>query len=387
MTTTGGARVQSGATPRRSLRDRLCSVRDRWLSDPAFIGRAGSSMLGRAIARREARALFDVTAGFVYAQVLQSAIRLQLFEALMEGPSDVATLARRLDLPERSADLLLLAAEPLKLVERRSRGRWGLGRRGAAVLGNPGLIAMVRHHDLLYRELADPVALLRRGSGESMNAFWPYAGGDAGEAITADRVADYSRLMAASQHFVVTNVLAAYPFGRHRHLIDVGGGNGAFALAVAERHPALTVTVFDLEPVAALARDRFAAAGVGDRARAVGGDFLNDALPRGADVVTLVRVLHDHDDAAALAILKNVARALEPGGRVVVAEPMAGSPAAPGIGAYFAIYLLAMGSGRPRTAEELSALLAAAGFSATRCLADRNPVATRVLTATIDRSV
>lgn len=386
MTAAGEAPAKPrGEMPHLSLRDRLAGVRDRWLTDPSFIPRAGGTLLGRVIARHEARALFDVTAGFVYAQVLQAALRLRLLETLREQPLDVAALARRLDLPERSTELLLIAAEPLKLVERRSAERWGLGRRGAAVLGNPGIAAMVRHHALLYGELADPVALLRRGAGTDMRAFWPYAGSEAPDRIEAESVGEYSRLMAASQHFIAANVLDAYDFGRHRHLVDVGGGEGVFALAAAARHPALTITVFDLPPVAALAGERFAGASASARLQAAGGDFRAGPLPQGADAMSLVRILHDHDDDAALAILKNVARALPPGGTVVVAEPMAGSPAAPGIAAYFAFYLLAMGSGRPRTAKEITHLLAAAGFSATRCLADRNPVAASVITATVDK--
>ncbi|WP_108659919.1 methyltransferase [Acuticoccus kandeliae] len=366
-----------------SVGDRIRRLRDRVLSDPAFLRWAGGTMLGRAISRRESRAMFDVAAGFVYAQVLTAAVRLRLFETLMEGPLTVGDLARRLGLPERSTDLLLLAAEPMRLVERRSGGRWGIGRRGAALFGNAGLIAMIRHHDLFYRELADPVALLKRGTSEAMGAFWPYAGAAAPGAIAADSVAPYSRLMAASQSFLAPEILAAYKFGRHRHLVDVGGGEGVFAIAAAERYPALRVTVVDLPPVAARARERIDDAGLGGRVDAIGADFVRDALPEGADIVSLVRIVHDHDDAVALALLRNVFAALPPGGTVVIAEPTAGAAAAPGIASYFALYLLAMGTGRPRTIAELSNLLTTAGFRSVRCLRDRNPIATRVVTAKV----
>ena len=86
-----------------------------------------------------------------------------------------------------------------------------------------------------------------------------------------------------------------------------------------------------------------------------GGDFRTDPLPEGADIVSLVRVVHDHDDEAALAILRAAWQALPAGGTLLLAEPMAGTRGAGGVGAYFAFYLLAMGSGRPRRAEELTA--------------------------------
>ncbi|MEQ8663270.1 MAG: methyltransferase, partial [Gammaproteobacteria bacterium] len=49
---------------------------------------------------------------------------------------------------------------------------------------------------------------------------------------------------------------------------------------------------------------------------------------------------------------------------------------------YFGFYLLAMGSGRARTADELAALLGAAGFARPRLLPTRQPLQVRVMIAT-----
>ena len=93
--------------------------------------------------------------------------------------------------------------------------------------------------------------------------------------------------------------------------------------------------------------------------------MLRDPLPRGADVISLVRVLHDHDDESARTLVAAVRDALPPGGTIVVAEPMAGAPGAEPMGdAYFGFYLLAMGRGRPRKLDEIAKLLRAAGFEA-----------------------
>lgn len=378
----GGSAVTRALSRRTSPADRFFRLRDRLLSNPSFFRLSGATLFGRMIARREARAMFDVAAGFVYAQVLSAVVRLELLELLLaEGPLETDELARRLELPDRSLDRLLMAAEPLRLVARRDGGRWGLGYRGASLLGNPGVIAMVRHHDMLYRDLADPLALLRRGIGADMSAFWPYARAVEPGGIEAGAVDGYSRLMADSQQFIADEVLATYPFGRHRHVLEVGGGEGVFALALARRHPHLAVTVFDLPPVAARAATRFAEAGHADRLSAVGGDFVRDALPQGADAATLVRIVHDHDDDTALALLRNVAEALPPGGTLILAEPMAGSAGAPGLATYFAIYLLAMGSGRLRTPQELCRLLSKAGFASARPLSARNPTTIRLISA------
>ena len=105
-------------------------------------------------------------------------------------------------------------------------------------------------------------------------------------------------------------------------------------------------------------------------------------MPQGADVASLVRVIHDHDDAAAMTILRAVRQALPPGGTLLLAEPMSGTPGAEAMGdAYFGFYLLAMGRGRPRTSAELTQMLQAAGFEAVRLLPTRMPLQTQLLVA------
>ena len=363
--------------------DRWFGTRDRLLSNPRFQRWAAAFPLTRLIARRRARALFDLCAGFVYSQILLACVRLRLFDILQEGPQTTAALARRLGLSPDAAARLLRAAASLRLVADRGGDRFGLGDLGAALIGNPAVAAMIEHHALLYADLGDPVALLRAERPDTELArYWPYAGGARPADLAPARVAAYSALMSASQPLIADDVLDAYSLKRHRCLLDVGGGEGTFLAAAAARAPNLRMILFDLPPVAARAQDRLAACGLVGRVAVVGGDFLADDLPQGADVVSLVRVLHDHDDDSVLAILRAVHRALPAGGTLLVAEPMSGTPGAEPIGdAYFGMYLLAMGSGRARTPGELEALLRAAGFSRVALAPTRRPLLTRLMVA------
>ncbi|KNZ32945.1 MAG: methyltransferase [Methylibium sp. NZG] len=364
------------------MRDRWCAWRDRLLADRRFQRWAARFPLTRPIARRRAAGLFDLVAGFVYSQVLLACVRLRLFEVLAEGPQTLAELASRLQLPEDGAHRLLAAAVSLDLVQRRSGGRYGLGPLGAPLVGDTAIAAMVEHHAALYADLRDPVALLRGNSeATALSRYWPYAGDQPG-ALTNERAAEYSALMSASQPLVAEQVLAAYPLARHRCLLDVGGGEGTFLKAVAAHTPDLRLMMFDLPPVAERARAQLAEAGLAPRATAFGGSFFDDPLPTGADIVTLVRVLFDHSDARALAILQAARRALPPGGTLLVAEPMAGTPGAEAMGdAYFGFYLLAMGKGRSRSAADLTQLLRSAGFVQARLLPTPMPLQTQVLVA------
>ena len=361
-------------------------LRDRLLASAGFRHWAAAFPLTRSLARRRARQLFDLCAGFVYSQVLLACVRLEVFEVLRNGPLTPAELAPRLGLDGPACERLLKAAAALQLVEPRRGGRWGLGALGAVMVGNEAVRAMVEHHALVYADLRDPVALLRGESAATgLERYWAYAADAPLEGLAGERVADYTRLMSSSQPLVAADVLDAYPLARHARLLDAGGGDGTFLRACARRAPQLQLVLFDLPPVAARARAAFEREGLAARATAVGGDFFRDPWPQGADVVSLVRVVHDHDDEAVALLLRRAREALPPGGTLLVAEPFAGTPGAETVGdAYFGFYLLAMGrhrAGRARSVAELRQMLARAGFAGVREVATRQPLQTGLLVA------
>ncbi len=82
-------------------------------------------------------------------------------------------------------------------------------------------------------------------------------------------------------------------------------------------------------------------------------------------------------------LLAAARRAVRPGGTLLIAEPMAGEGAAGRlVSAYFNVYLLAMGSGRPRSPAELGAFLREAGFRRVRRRRTGVPMITEVILAT-----
>jgi demethylspheroidene O-methyltransferase len=131
-------------------RERWIGWRNGLLADPRFQRWAADFPLTRPIARRRARGLFDLVAGFVYSQTLATCVRLRLFDELRDGPLTTDTLAAKLCLRGDALERLLGAAEALKLVERVGGDRWALGSDGAALLGNAGLSDMIAHHRHLY---------------------------------------------------------------------------------------------------------------------------------------------------------------------------------------------------------------------------------------------
>ena len=378
------------------------ALRDRLLASPRF-HRWMLAIPGlRSIARLQSRRLFDLVAGFSYSQVLLSCVELKVFEKLAAGPRRADQLQQELGLNDRSFDVLMRAAVALELLEWRTapsgeisaaeatkepQAYLGLGMLGAVVAGNKAIAAMVMHHKSVYQDLDDPVALLRDPSKTTqLREYWAYTResmADNRQALTLQQVSDYSELMAASQPLVAEQVLAAYDFSKHRCLLDMGGGQGAFLAAVAKAYPKLRLMLFDLPAVVQKARSVLADQGLGGRMSFHGGSFFSDPAPTGADLISLVRVLYDHSDERVMTILKSARRALSAqGGWLLLAEPMSGTPGAEAMGdAYFGLYLLAMGKGRARTSQELGRLLAAAGFQRVESIATRLPLQTGLMRA------
>jgi demethylspheroidene O-methyltransferase len=369
---------------RPSLTDRLFKWRDDLLANPRIQELTVKLPLLNLIADQRTRSLFRLCTGFVQTQIVTACVELDLFDVLSEGPAGPEEVGERTGLDTHAAEKLLDAAAAIGLVRRRRDGRYRLDELGAALRGAPGVVEMIRHNQVFYRDIRDPVAILR---GQTRNTelaeYWPYAEGRPEvSSLATEKTDKYSSLMAATQPLIAEDVMAAYPFETHRQLLDVGGGHGAFASAVAQRHPKLRVAVLDLPSVASEAEARFEGANIAERASAFGGDFHRDELPLGFDVITLVRILLDHDDEAVRPLLQRVYRAAPPGGTILIAEPMARARNAEAIAdAYFGFYLMAMGRGRTRTAEHISRLLGEAGFLEPRVVSTRRALITQLISA------
>jgi demethylspheroidene O-methyltransferase len=328
------------------------SWRNRTLANPQFVTLAERLPFMRGVAQKRAKSLFDLVAGFAYAQTLFACVELKLIERIGLDHVSIDALAAFLGWTPAQTDRLIRAATSLDIFERH-QDEVCLGQQGAALLAQPWIMRFIAHHKHFAEDLLDPVALLSgKLSDTAMKRYWDY------ENTKADR-AEYSALMAVSQEAVSRQILGAYDFSSHRNVLDIGGGTGAFLRAVAVRHPHLKRTLADLPAVADLARANPANQDID----VWGGDVRTSVLPQGADVVTLIRVVHDHDDDAVRGIFDTLRRQLGTGFTLLVAEPFAGHSATASVtDAYFNLYFAAMGQGRTRSPAEIAALAKSTGF-------------------------
>ena len=211
--------------------------------------------------------------------------------------------------------------------------------------------------DLAFTELAHTVR-----TGEPAweqvfgQPFWAYL--DANPAISAS----FDATMAVDAGSAA--VADGYDWTTVGHVADIGGGTGTLIAAVLQRHPRLRGTLADLPETAARARQYLAGLNLDGRCEVVGQSFF-DPLPAGADVYLLSRVIHDWDDAAAIAILRRCGEAAGRAGRVLVIESNGANGSDPAAFAEMNLRMLVLAGGRERTTDDYSALAAAAGLQVT----------------------
>jgi hypothetical protein len=160
-------------------------------------------------------------------------------------------------------------------------------------------------------------------------------------------------------------------------VVDVGGGDGGLLAALLAANPGLRGLLHDREHVVAGSPVVLGAAGVADRCRVEAGDFF-EGVPGGGDVYVLSQVLHDWDDDRAALILRRCRAAMASGARLAVVErvlPELGREAEAGDPSDFLadMNMMAILTGRERTASEFASLLAGAGFAPRGVLATRSP--------------
>jgi hypothetical protein len=160
-------------------------------------------------------------------------------------------------------------------------------------------------------------------------------------------------------------LIEAYDLTGITVLADVGGGNGSLLTGVLRHYPALRGLLYDLPSVAQRAQANVQAAGLAARCQVIGGSFF-ESVPSGADAYLMRHIIHDWDDAKAVAILRNVHRAIGNQGRLLVVEGVIPPGNDPSFGKLLDLTMLVVPGGKERTEEEYRALYKAGGFDLTR---------------------
>jgi orsellinic acid C2-O-methyltransferase len=324
-------------------------------------------------------ALYRMISGFYVSRAIHVMARLGIADLLSDGPVRVEELARRTKTHARSLKRVLRLLVTAGVATEDEEGRFGSTAMGDCLrTGVPGSMRAVAllfggiteraWGELLYSvETGEPA--FRRVFGKDSFAYL---------AEHPEVAANFDAAMSAFTVPIAEVVATVYDFSGVRHVVDVGGGNGALLAGILKAHPRLKGTLFDLPEVVARARPRLHELGLADRCDAVGGDFFTQ-VPAGADAYLLKHIIHDWNDDQAQAILQTCRRAMPPAGRLLIVEGVYPrridqSEASRGAAANDVNMLVCTG-GRQRSEAEFRNLYAAVGFSLSRIITTELPYA------------
>jgi O-methyltransferase/methyltransferase family protein len=184
---------------------------------------------------------------------------------------------------------------------------------------------------------------------------------------------NFNEAMKGLTELVNMAVLEAYDFSGAGKLVDVAGGTGGLISAILAAHPRMRGVLFDLPHVIAEAGPLLDAAGVRDRCETSSGDFFR-SVPEGGDAYVMKWIIHDWDDEKSTAILKNIHRAMNKQGKLLLIEMVVLEGNQPDLSKFLDLNMMVMTGGRERTEAEFKSLLAASGFELRRVIRTRSPV-------------
>ena len=305
--------------------------------------------------------IYALQDGAIRAQALVFCLRLGLFDRLEREPLALDAVATTFDLSMRVLPALFSSLSANGLVERHDDGRFAntpaasafLVRQSPRYVGGRGLLFggfydAIRH---LPESLATGTPWTAEGQHDMFGSFGPEEQRWFAEGMFANAVHGGSQLVEAVD------------FSGFRRLLDVGGSVGGYTIAILRSHPMMQATIFDVEGIGQLANERAAEAGLSGRIDFIAGSFFEDELPGGHDVLLLSSILHDWGNDDCRRILGRCFGALEPGGTIVVTEPMLAEDATgPDHPAASGLTMVLLG-GENRTRSRICELLAESGFA------------------------
>ncbi|XP_065873347.1 probable O-methyltransferase 3 [Euphorbia lathyris] len=187
-------------------------------------------------------------------------------------------------------------------------------------------------------------------------ALWDYAGCD-------PKINDLFNNCMDSETRLITSVLinqGKEVFDGLNSVVDVGGGIGTVAKAIAEAFPHIECTVLDLPHVVAGHRDT-------DNLKYVAGDMFEAVPP--ADAILIKSTLHDWSDEDCLKILQQCKSAIEErkGGKVIIIDMVIENQKEDNVATetqlFFDMLMMVLVTGKERNEKEWAKLFSAAGFS------------------------
>jgi 2-polyprenyl-3-methyl-5-hydroxy-6-metoxy-1,4-benzoquinol methylase len=307
--------------------------------------------------------IFETLLAHQRSAALRTAIELEVFRAVGEGPADAATLAARCSTSQRGMRILCdflciigLLAKHDGVYSHTPTSALFLDPRSPASLHATarflGLAEMRTTYDQLTEIVRSGHTLLPgEGSVEPDNPIW----------------VDFAHSMAPMMAPLAGPLGSIVLQGRTGPLriLDIAAGHGLFGIEIAKQHPEAHIVALDWARVLDVACANAANAGVGERYERLPGSAFEVDFGGGYDAALLTNFLHHFDVPTCVGLLKKVHAALKPGGVSATLEFVPNEDRiTPSTAAGFSLtMLISTPAGDAYTFRELEAMHREAGFS------------------------
>ena len=303
--------------------------------------------------------------GFILSKVLMVALELDLFVLLDKGGLPFEDICSSLGLDRKIGRVFINVLEAFGYLHLQG-GTYMLTEHSKSIMPKyKNVKSWNEEMKVTYESLVDFTQILRTGNYKqsALSAYWAYKKSLDPKSIAPEISRDYSLVMDASQEEIAKLIVDKIDFSGYSHLVDLGGGYGRFAVAVAKSYPGIRITVVDLPSVCSEANRIIAKEGLGDRVSTMGVDFFKSPLPKGADVVTFVRTLHDWQDEEVKKLLGLARSILNSDGTILISEPMNEDDQQIDKSSALSSLMLSLMGGKRRKVSEYTDLLKSLGFS------------------------
>jgi SAM-dependent methyltransferase len=327
---------------------------------------------------RPPEALLYLILGKWYGQAITAAAQLGIADLLANGPHTSDEVARASGANPEATYRIMRCLGAVGVFYETAGKKFELTPIGAALRKDaPGSLAGLAAYEGAKVNL-DACAELTHSALTGHSAFTKAHGMPIFEWMPdhPEEVAIYNSAMASLSTTTARAVAAAYDFSTAKSIVDIGGGHGTLLAEILTAAPRARGVLFDAPHVAAAARTHLDARGLQTRCEAIGGDFFK-AVPAGHDTYVIKNVLHDWPDDEAVALLTQIARAMTPGGKLLIIEQIVTPPGSKKLNLAKIIDMIMLcltEGGRERTEVEYREILQRAGFRFERVVATGSQV-------------
>lgn len=294
--------------------------------------------------------------------VIAAAGWLDFFSWLHKNPSTTDVICSSLKIEKRPADVMLSLFAAMGLV-RSIEGKYGLTEMSEEFLSRDSIFNLIPYFETMKERpvCIDMVNILKTGKPASWGSKkdekeWV-------KAIESEDVAEkFTAAMDSRGAYLAPAMAHQVDLKNYHSVLDIAGGSGIYACAIANAHAHIRATVFERPPVDSATRFSIAKKGMSDKIDVISGDMLK-LLPKGFDVHLLSNVVHDWGEENVQIILKNSFAALPPGGLLMIHDAYLNeAKTGPLPVAEFSVLLMYSTEGKCYSIKEMQNMLEATGF-------------------------